>query len=382
MSETTITKYFYISGVLTDPTSMKLSDSGGTYGVKRSDNDAVVVADGADMVKISTGVYQYTFTDPDYDLTYDYTTEIVYDGLTYHFDATKDGTVTPPAGGETTITKYFYHFGVLTDPDSIVFSEPNGTYGVRRSDTDATVVADGVALTKVDTGVYQHTFDDPAFNLTYEYYIEIEHDGQVFFFSEEKGGTVSPGATGDLNIANEAIALLGGQTLTDFTDNTEEARLVEQFYTSAIRQTLRDYDWAFATKRSSELTVLDDEPEFEWSYQYQLPADCIRVISVYGDPDFVIEGDVLLINESGDVYILYIYLITDISLFDSLFRRALVRRLAADMAYSLTKKQKKEEEMILLYERAISKAKAKDRKESHNVARTPATGDSWIKSRT
>ena len=186
---------------------------------------------------------------------------------------------------------------------------------------------------------------------------------------------------GALSICNEAIALLGGQTMTDFTDNTQEARLVEQFYTSAINQTLRDYDWAFATKRSSELAALDDEPEFEWSYQYQLPADCIRVISVYGDPDFVIEGDVLLINEGTGVYLKYVYLIIDVSLFDSLFRRALVRRLAADMAYPLTKKRPKEEEMILLYERAISKAKSKDRKETHNKVRTPDTGDSWIQSR-
>ncbi len=195
-------------------------------------------------------------------------------------------------------------------------------------------------------------------------------------------GTRAGVPAGALSICNEAINLLGGQTLTDFTDNTQEARLVEQFYTSAIKQTLRDYDWAFATKRSSELAVLDDEPEFEWSYQYQLPSDCVRVISVHGDPDFVIEGDVLLINEDSDVYLKYVYLITDVSLFDSLFRRALVRRLAADMAYALTKKRSKEEELILLYEREISKAKSKDRKESHNVARTPAAGDSWISSRT
>ncbi len=187
-------------------------------------------------------------------------------------------------------------------------------------------------------------------------------------------------ATGAISICNEAIALLGGQTLTDFTDNTQEARLVDQFYYSAIKDTLRDYDWAFATKRSSELAELDDEPEFGFSYQYQLPSDCLRVIGVYGDPDFEIEGETLLTDETV-VQIKYVYSITDVSLFDSLFRRALVRRLAADMAYPLTKKRGKEEEMILLYERALSKAKAKDIKETHNVARTPASADSWIQAR-
>jgi hypothetical protein len=81
------------------------------------------------------------------------------------------------------------------------------------------------------------------------------------------------------------------------------------------------------------------------------------------------------------VQIKYVYDVTDVSLFDSLFRRALVRRLAADLAYPLTKKRSKEEEMILLYERAISKAKAKDIKETHNRARTPEAADSWIQAR-
>ena len=186
---------------------------------------------------------------------------------------------------------------------------------------------------------------------------------------------------GAISICNEAIVLVGGQTITDFTDNTKEARLVEQLYQSAIEQVLRDYDWGFAIKRSEELAALGDDPEFEWRYQYQLPADFVRILGVYGDPNFEIEGQVLLINESSDVYIKYIYLVADVSLFDSLFRRALIMRLAADLAYPLTKKRTKEEELIVLYERAISKAKTVDRKETKNVARTPAAADSWITSR-
>lgn len=185
---------------------------------------------------------------------------------------------------------------------------------------------------------------------------------------------------GAISICNEALSLLGANTITDFTDNTQEARLVDQFYYSAIKDTLRDYDWAFATKRSSELAELDEEPEFGFSYQYQLPSDCLRVISMYGDADFVIEGTALLTNES-EVKIKYVYSITDVSLFDSLFRRALILRLAADMAYPLTRKRSKEEEMIVLYQHALAKAKAKDIKETHNRARTPEAADSWIQAR-
>ena len=64
-------------GVLYDPSSIVLSASDSSYGVKRNDTDAVVVVDGTAMTKSATGVYTYTFTDPADDLTYTYSAEIV-----------------------------------------------------------------------------------------------------------------------------------------------------------------------------------------------------------------------------------------------------------------------------------------------------------------
>lgn len=93
MSKTMIIRKISIKGVLTDPTSIKLSDPTGAYGVKRNDNNAYVVADGTAMTKVSTGVYTYNFTDPAYSLTYTYWVEIVYDGETYHLDFTATGGV-------------------------------------------------------------------------------------------------------------------------------------------------------------------------------------------------------------------------------------------------------------------------------------------------
>jgi hypothetical protein len=186
---------------------------------------------------------------------------------------------------------------------------------------------------------------------------------------------------GAISICNEALALLGANTLTDFTDNTQEARLVNHFYYSAIEQTLRDHDWSFAVKRGPELAELSGQPEFGYNYHYQLPSDCLRVIStnIHG-AEYEIEGEALLTDET-EVKIKYIYLVTDVSRFDALFRRALVLRLAADMAYALTKRRSKEEELILLYERALGKAKSKDIKEAQNLSVSPETSDSWIQAR-
>lgn len=84
----TITKSFKPNGVLTDPTgnSMKLSDPTGTFGVKRTDTDAVVVADDVSMTRLSTGIYTYTFDEPADSLTYEYWTEFVYAGETHRLE--------------------------------------------------------------------------------------------------------------------------------------------------------------------------------------------------------------------------------------------------------------------------------------------------------
>lgn len=85
MATRLISKTWKVEGVLTNVTSAKMSDPTGTYGIKRNDTNAVVVADGTDMTKTSTGVYEYSFTDVQ-DVAYTAYVEIVYEGSTYHFE--------------------------------------------------------------------------------------------------------------------------------------------------------------------------------------------------------------------------------------------------------------------------------------------------------
>jgi hypothetical protein len=92
MSQSTIQFTFKVNGTLTNPTSVKLSDPTGTYGVRRTDTSATVVNDNTSMTNQSTGVYYHTFTDPAADLTYQYYVEVVYNGITYYQENNKSGT--------------------------------------------------------------------------------------------------------------------------------------------------------------------------------------------------------------------------------------------------------------------------------------------------
>lgn len=92
----TLRETFTIDGILTDVTSVALSDPTGTFGVKRNDTGATVVADGTAMTKVGTGTYEYAFAEPEPNLTYTYWVEWVYSGETYHDEHTVVGTVTLP----------------------------------------------------------------------------------------------------------------------------------------------------------------------------------------------------------------------------------------------------------------------------------------------
>lgn len=90
-----------------------------------------------------------------------------------------------------TIQEKFTIDGVLTDVTSVVLSDPTATYGVKRNDTSAVVVADGTAMTKVSTGVYRHTFAEPAVGLTYTYWVEWVYGGETYRDEHTVTGTAA-----------------------------------------------------------------------------------------------------------------------------------------------------------------------------------------------
>ena len=75
--------------------------------------------------------------------------------------------------GTHTVRVRTYHNGNLANPASIVLSASTGAYGVKRTDNNAVVVADDVAMTTTSTGVHEYLFTEPVPGLTFAYSVEI-----------------------------------------------------------------------------------------------------------------------------------------------------------------------------------------------------------------
>lgn len=82
--------------------------------------------------------------------------------------------------------------GTLTNATSVVMSDPTNTYGLKRTDTDAILVANNTALTNVSPGVYQYNLTDPEDGLSYDYWIKVTYSGQTYHFNLQGSGDDVP----------------------------------------------------------------------------------------------------------------------------------------------------------------------------------------------
>ncbi len=156
-----------IAGVLADVAEVRLSDPGGTFGVRTGESGAILVADGTAMTRVSAGTYEYDVAFPasDEGVAYTWWQEVGYGGELYHVKrvyyqpptaaavvltrldeillsdwlvlAAERGesvTVTPPGGTARSVT------GIVTRATDAIRNNPRGqtqpaTISLRNSDT-------------------------------------------------------------------------------------------------------------------------------------------------------------------------------------------------------------------------------------------------------
>lgn len=185
-------------------------------------------------------------------------------------------------------------------------------------------------------------------------------------------------AVSETSIANRAVTKLGANRILSLTEDTPEARALNAVYETTRNAELRAHPWAFATERA-QLSALSSTPSWGYSKEYQLPADCIRVLSVgekwipydaigvsyreypIGTTDesfYQIEGQKILTDLAAPLKIRYTKKETDPAKFDDLFIDALACRLAYETAADIIDATTGDFQRIeVMYNRAIMEAK-------------------------
>ena len=145
-----------------------------------------------------------------------------------------------------------------------------------------------------------------------------------------------------VDIANSALNLLGASTISAFTDDSKNARLINQRYENVRNRVFRSHAWNCLHKRV-QLAQNSTAPVIEYTYAYALPSDCLRVLKVHNGTtdsiqsaiDYKLEGRNIVTDE-GTVYLIYVALDTDPNNYDSYLQESISHQLAADLAYAVT----------------------------------------------
>ena len=182
----------------------------------------------------------------------------------------------------------------------------------------------------------------------------------------------------EVQICNIALIKVGEKTITALTDDNKAGRLCNAYYSFARDDTLRAHPWNFAVRRQ-ELALSATIPPYEFSNQFALPDECLRVI--YADlprgSEWKVEGKFILCDYAT-LIIKFIKRITDTAQFDTLFAEALAARLAYEFAIALSDSRTLQEQLFKIYMGKIANARTVDAQEG-----TPENieASTWLDSR-
>ena len=182
-------------------------------------------------------------------------------------------------------------------------------------------------------------------------------------------------ATSVVQIVNNALVKIGANAILTLTEDTEAARAANLVYDQIRDACIRDHVWNFAVNRV-ELAQNSTAPAFGFSYQYNLPSDCLRVLQMDDMSTlYKIEGGKLL-TDDGTAKILYLARVEDVNLFDAMFIEAYSLRLAADIAYDITASQTVAGNAETKYAAKLQQARLIDAQESLS-----ASEQTWLDAR-
>ena len=167
-----------------------------------------------------------------------------------------------------------------------------------------------------------------------------------------------------VSICSNALLMLGDAPINSFEENNDRTRLVANLYTMRRDAVLRAHPWNCAIKRvilSPDLNA----PVFGWDYQFTLPNDWIRTLSVGADgieDEYKEEGRKILMD-SNACLLRYVFRNEVEATWDSLLIYAMTEVMKSTLAYAVTKSASKEELTEAIVQRVVKQARAIDGQE-------------------
>ena len=169
-----------------------------------------------------------------------------------------------------------------------------------------------------------------------------------------------------IDICNDALNHLGAEYINSLTEESKIARVCRTQYPLTRDFMLRTYVWNFALKRE-QLTPNGDTPVWGNAFEFNLPADCVRVNKVMKESfvaaRYKTEGRQLL-SAQESLYLSYVSNTVSEGLYDIAFSKAVAARLAADICFNITQSNSLQGALYSLADQIAKDARSTDSMEN------------------
>ncbi|MGN0919305.1 MAG: hypothetical protein ACI4OR_00890 [Alphaproteobacteria bacterium] len=165
-----------------------------------------------------------------------------------------------------------------------------------------------------------------------------------------------------ITLCSKALIKIGAKSITSFEEETTEAEVAKQLYEPTLQSLLASYPWRFALTQKT-LARLTEVPVSDYRYAYQLPNDCVRVLSAGQNVkstglNYKIVG--LKLYANAETVILNYIFRPEENTFPAFFEDALIAKLAAEFCLPLTESTTRTDYVKKLAESSISMARLVD----------------------
>ena len=188
-------------------------------------------------------------------------------------------------------------------------------------------------------------------------------------------------AVSKVSIINKALAHLGERPITSLSEGTVASTIADAIFENSVREVLFEHPWRFAHKRAV-LAATGTTPAFEWTHEFELPNDFIRMVKTYPEyPDtfpHAIEGDKMYTNTSAP-QVEYIAYIEEAGLYTPGFVTVLALHLAYHMAPRVKDSARDTQALFELYENRLNRMRSLD---SQQGTPDEPKQDEWLGART
>lgn len=167
-----------------------------------------------------------------------------------------------------------------------------------------------------------------------------------------------------VSICSNALLMLGAQTINDLDEDLPRAQLAANLYESARDDMLRAHPWNCAIKRVL-LAPNVVAPAFGYQFQFNLPGDYLRVLSVTSGRavvDYLVEGQMIL-SDCASLELRYVFRNDVEATWDSALVDIMTLAMVARMAYAITSSTSEAQARQQALEYALRKARAVDGQE-------------------